>query len=79
MYVNLETTFAANRAEQHVAHLRATKLGPLLTEVERKSAASTKDAGPLLTLRVAWFVHRIGSVRLARARPATDLQPLGGQ
>ena len=79
MYVNLETTFAATRAEQHVAHLRAMKLGPLLAEVERTPAAPTKDAGPRLTLIVTRFVHRIGSVRLKWARQATELRPSVGQ
>lgn len=75
MYLNLETTFAANCAEQHVVHLRATKLGPLLTEAERKPAMTMNDAGPLLTTIVGRLVDQLRSARLKWARAATELQP----
>jgi hypothetical protein len=79
MLENLETSFAATLAEQHLVHLRATKLGPLLAEVERRPAVPTPAAGPRLTVLVARVVHRLGAVRRRRVRSAPELRPLGGR
>ena len=78
MYVNLETSFAATRAEQHLVHLRATKLGPLLTEAERKPAMTPNYAGPLLSTIVGRLVDQLRSARLKWARVATELRPARG-
>ena len=76
MYVNLETTFAANCAEQHLAHLRATKLGPLLTEAGRKPAMTMNATGPRAI--VGRLVDQVQSARLKSAREVTELQPARG-
>lgn len=77
MYVNLETAYAATLAEQHLAHLRATKLGPLLVEAERKPDARTQPAGPLLSTVVGRLVHQVRSARLKWVREGTKLRPIG--
>ena len=79
MYLNLETAFAATRAEQHLASLRATRLGPLLVEAERKPAATTNDAGPLLSTVVERLVCQLRSVSRKWARVAAELRPIAGR
>ncbi len=79
MYMNFETTFDAIRAEQQVAHLRATKLGPLLAEVEREPlqspAVTTNAAGLLSSPIVAWLRHKLGASQLKWLQQATELRP----
>ena len=79
MYVNLETTFAANRAEQHLAHLRATKLGPLLAEAERRPASTPQEAAPLVIPMVGRLVQQMRSARLKWTRAAAELRPSARQ
>jgi hypothetical protein len=79
MYVNFETTFDAIRAEQQVAHLCATKLGPLLAEVEREPlatpAVTVNAAGLLSSPIVAWLRHKLRASRLKWTQQASGLRP----
>jgi hypothetical protein len=78
MFVNFETTVAATRAEQHLAHLRANKLGPLMVEADRKAAAMPLVATPLVIPLVRRLVHLVRSARLQWTRTAGEARPAGG-
>jgi hypothetical protein len=77
VFGHVETAFVATRAEQHLADGRATKLGPLFAEAERKPAVKARSTGPQLSALLSRVVHQLRSATRKGTRNAADLQTVG--
>lgn len=75
MYVNLETAFAATRVEQRLADLRATKLGPIVAEIERGSRPAPSGPTSLLSVLAQRLVDYLRSALHRSPGHTPDFEP----
>ncbi len=78
MFENLDTAFAATLAERDLAEMRASRLGPLFVEEQRRARKRTADRAPF-----GGTIRRLaGQARSALNRTSADrdeLRPAAGQ